>query len=348
MLREIHLETLPWESKTCTSLRDLVVDEAERQLERIPTVDLFDNPTESDAAALYRFSYAAMEAGPGAPVPSAEELRRSILVSLQDEFRSISQDEYELLAQLAASNGVVPLVNRDCYPTALSLVQRMWCVPGRDKEGFMLMLPETLVRLMELTLTMPGFPASRAHVMGMEQALDAALYMNGVLDADLAMHLVLPAIIRGMPVPSRLIRRFMIAAFDCCREPSGKLWLLHPGAVNCTEMIRGTREGEVSYALPDPLLLLSLCSDGVLPSEKRESDLLTASLNGAVRPEYTGPMVCEDVRVLLKQNVPMDDVMRALASRLSVRPTRRMADCVRQLRRVTCLWGQNKTTAVMQ
>ena len=97
MLREIHLEHLSWSDKTCTGLRDLVMDEAELGLSNMPAVDLFAAPDEQAALALYRRSYAAMEDGPNAMIPTAAQLFDRVTAQLQTEFRAVSGEEYGLL-----------------------------------------------------------------------------------------------------------------------------------------------------------------------------------------------------------------------------------------------------------
>ena len=348
MLREIHLEHLSWSDKTCTGLRDLVMDEAELGLSHMPPVDLFASPTEQEAAALYRRSYDALEDGPAALVPTAAQLYDRVTARLQTEFRAVSTDEYDLLWRIAMAGGSLELDDRADYPAALSLGQRLWCVIEKTERSFRLTLPQTPCRLMELAIGEPGFQNARIGMTVMEQSLEAMLYMNGVLDAEGLLHGTVPALLRTAPYPLPILRRFLLSTFDCYLEGGGRLWLLHDGAASCGELIRQQHSPDAMCAMPDPFLLMTLCRDGMLPSEKTESDLLTACLEGAVRPEYTSLDVSEDVRLLLKQSVPLDEVFRVLASRLQVQPTRRMTDCVRQLRKVTSLWGPTMATAVMQ
>ena len=79
--------------------------------------------------------------------------------------------------------------------------------------------------------------------------------------------------------------------------------------------------------------------EGLMPEERPLFDHLYGLLCGATRPEITEEGAVEDLRMLAKQGVSLQEMQEVLATLLTVHPTQEMLQAVALLHRQTPRWG---------
>lgn len=85
--------------------------------------------------------------------------------------------------------------------------------------------------------------------------------------------------------------------------------------------------------------------NGILPEEIPLHERMCGALNGALRPEYELGEAAEDLRMLVKQGVTLPELEYVMASMLSVLPTQRMKDALKEMYLCTPHWMGLKTAA---
>ena len=86
--------------------------------------------------------------------------------------------------------------------------------------------------------------------------------------------------------------------------------------------------------------------NGAFPEEIPLTQMMQGLLRGAVRPEITLEEAVEDLRMLAKQGVSLEEMNEVLSSLLLVLPTPAMLEGVRMIYQQTPRWALMKS-AVM-
>ena len=82
----------------------------------------------------------------------------------------------------------------------------------------------------------------------------------------------------------------------------------------------------------------------MLPEEVGLHEAMCGALNGALRPEFELAEAAEDLRMLAKQGVSLHELEAVMSSMLTVLPTEKMKDALKQLHLCTPHWMGLKTT----
>lgn len=97
---------------------------------------------------------------------------------------------------------------------------------------------------------------------------------------------------------------------------------------------------EKNFRLDEATLMGAI--NGMFPEEAPLYQTMLGLVRGAVRPEITEEEAVEDLRMLAKQGVSVEEMNGVLSSLLTVMPTPAMLDGVRQLSAQTPRWcGMN-------
>ena len=83
--------------------------------------------------------------------------------------------------------------------------------------------------------------------------------------------------------------------------------------------------------------------DGILPEEEPLFDRLYGLFVGATRPELTPEGAAEDMLMLAKQGVSLQEMQEVLGSLLSIQPTEDMRRAVNLVHAQTPRWGMMHT-----
>ena len=318
-----------WADKTLSMLKAQQLEACEKELAGLPSVCLFDaETTDMVAEDLFDISYYAQE--PHSPsLHSIEELRSRVMDLYPSELAMLCPEEHELVVKLALCRGRLPLWDWDSLIPARSLVRRLWCrVEKRDQKM-------TLIMPMQLCLTALFLMSSDAHrqvreiMEAAQTSIDDSLYLQGAIQANAPeAHLASQLSDTFVEHADLLIRRFLLAGYQCYRGAEGLL-LLHPGLADPASLsLHLFRQSGASFMDERDLQAALESLDQI---EDPLYDHLTGLLQGMTRPEISAEDAAEDLILLVKQNVPYPDLVDVLRCMLVTLPTQEMLDVIRDI-----------------
>jgi len=349
MLRQGNHTPLHWANKTMSVLRANQLEACEKDLACLPCHSLFDaDCTDVDAEALFEMSYYAAEdrgqkRKPGkAALHTIESLRVRVLSTFAAEAALLSMDEHDLMVRLVLFGGQVPLFDWETYPTARSLVRRLWCRVDRSPEGRLtLVMPRQLCSTMLLLLAGDQHKKVRDLVEQVHDSIDNTLYLMGMMQIS-APENHLKKLLEGTHADNHpeLIRRFLMAGYDYVEGPCGRLYLIHPGLAEPERMLPLMSHPDAEHAgfLSMNERELTGAADSVSDLENPMYERMLFLLMDCVRPEIAPEDAVEDLIILAKQGVPPKDMEEVLASMLICMPTAEMLNTLRDLSERTPRW----------
>jgi len=135
-----------------------------------------------------------------------------------------------------------------------------------------------------------------------------------------------------------LAHRYLCASFDYAYDRRGEMILIHPGLADPEHLLKQMEgAGAFEMELSEEMLLGGM--NGIFPQEESMHQAMVGALQGAVRPEYTEEDAATDLRILVKQGVPLSEMKEVLASMLMVLPTRSMYAALEQISIRTPRWA---------
>lgn len=345
MLREGMLHT-DWGEMTMSMMREKQFEACERRLFAHPGIGLFsEKATEKDVQTLLDGSF---EAGvQGDKLVTLHELRTKVADRLPLEAMYISIGEMQLLERLLINDGELLLGEWDDIGAAEALVRRLWCSFSTKGEEWRLHLPKALhAPLMAATHNAEAFSA-RERLFRFDATIHGLLYIAGLLHYAQPMGVFTQEVMRRNDEQAFEVARFYLqSSFEYVTDASGDLILLHPGLADPYRMFAMQAvEGIFTMELSQELIAGGM--NGMLPEETVLHEAMCGALNGALRPEYDLMEAAEDLRMLAKQGVSLQEMESVMASMLTVMPTERMKDALKQLYLCTPHWMGLKT-ALMQ
>ncbi len=340
MLREAAAHGTDWCEMTMSMLREKQYEACERRLCAHPGVGLFSpEATDADAQALMERSY-YFDEGWDDGLPTLEGLRERVKKLLPLEARYLSQSERELLERLLVSGGTLTSTDWEIIDAAEGLASRLWCAfhAEDDSEEWTLELPESLhAPLLKALQSVPSQKA-RERMFRFDATIHGLLYIAGFLHSSQPAAFFLRDVMRRADAPARRVAyRYLKATFEYMDDLNGDLILVHPGLADPYRLVYGLNEtGVTTLEITQDMVAGGM--NGVFPEEIPLHETMRGTLEGALRPDYDADECAEDLRMLIKQGVSLDETKDVLASMLCVLPTPAMEDALTRLYQCTPHW----------
>lgn len=346
MLREANVQTLTWADKTMSVLKERQLEACENRLAQLPDFGLFDGCDDTRVEQLWQCSFEAQENPVQTHLHTTQALQRQVLLSLPPEAALLSVEEHTLLERLIVLDGQAELMEWEETRGAEGLVRRLWCTLEQHDDTFLVRMPQELLFPLTAILASPKHIEIREKLLHFESAIRGLLYIGGLLHyQEPLMHLRRDVLQGTYADQVTLALRYLRNTFDYCYDAHGDMLLLHPGLAEPERMLRQSSVITEGVLELDEATVLG-AMDGLLPEERGSFDRMYGLLYGAVRPEITEEEAVEDLRMLAKQGVSLQEMNEVLSSLLTVQPTAAMYEGVKQLHRQTPRWGTMRAAMV--
>lgn len=346
MLRESNVQTLTWADKTMSVLRARQLEACESRLSSLPDFGLFSGCDDARVETLWACSFDAQEHPRQTVLHTTRMLQAQVLTALPAEAALLSIEEHMLLDRLLALDGEAELMDWEETSAAEALVRRLWCTIRRREDRIFLLLPRELMTPLRLIVSSKAHEDIRDRLCRYDSIIRALLYIGGLLHAGEPLSHLMTDVVQGTYANNAaLAMRYLRTSYDYTYDDQGEMLLLHPGLAEPERM--------AAQLIIHPNMQLRLDEEtmvgamsGLFPEERAMYDAMYGLLLGAVRPEITVEEAVEDLRMLAKQGVSLEEMNDVLSTLLSVQPTRAMYSGVKQLYLLTPRWGCMRTEAV--
>lgn len=326
-----------WSDKTMSVMRERQLEACQDRLYRCPANGIFDELCEDEVRTLYTFSYYAKELR--RKMPSQEELREMVLKNVTLEACYLSPGEDNLIKRILRGGGEAYLDDWDEISAAEALISRLWCsLQIEDEDYARLTLAPELAEPITQAMLAPQYTRIREQLFAFDATLHSLLYLSGFLHASVPLtQFLLQKKKKSDGATSRMIGRYLRAAFDYTETPDGEMLLLHPGLADPEHLLSSlSKLPPIEIQLTREMMLGGM--NGILAEEVASCEAMRGVLVGAVRPEYDEEEVLEDLRMMAKQGASIAEMREVLESMLCVLPTPRMLNTLRQLHLHTVRW----------
>lgn len=336
MLREAAVHSDPCDM-TMSMMREKQYEACERRLLAHPGLALFaDDADDWDAQSLFERSY--FYSGKTLKLVTLQELRTRVMNTLPAEAMFISQAEREILERLILNDGEMLLTDWDDIGAAESLVRRLWCGFRAQGNDWYLSLPACLMETVLNSLNQSEAAGIRERCFRYDATIHGLLYLTGLLHASQAMDFFMGHVMhQDSPAAIEIARRYIQASFEYITDEKGEMILLHPGLANPYQLVRKQSLSAMgSFEMSQTMMAGGM--NGILPEEIPLHEKMCLSMRGAMRPDIDLNDAAEDLRMLAKQGVTLEELESVLSSLLAVLPTPEMLGALRQLYEGTPRW----------
>ena len=340
MLRETNIQRLHWADKTMSLLRQQQLEACEKRLLALPEYGLYTSDDDMHAEDLWSISFDGQEEPVLTHLHTTHELRALILTRLPREAALLSVEEHVLVERLLSLGGEAELMDWQEMCAAETLVRRLWCTLRMQDNRFILQLPRELVPPLTLTFSSRAHEEMRMRLLRHDAVIRALLYIGGLLHYEEPLHHLLNDVLEDAAQSDlRLAMRYLRASYDYMYDQEGDMLLLHPGLAEPEQLLKASapREG-LAIELDEETIRGAM--EGLMPEEQPLYERLYGLLLGSTRPEIMEEEAAEDLRMLAKQNVPLQVMYEVLGSMLTIHPTKEMLDAVSELHHMTPRWGE--------
>ena len=340
MMRETNVQRLDWADKTMSLLRQSQLEACEKRLAGLPTFGLFTYDDNLHAEELWALSLDAQEERVQTHLHTTHELRAMVLSRLPMEATLLTADEHRLLERLISLGGEAELMDWPEVSAAETLVRRLWCTLTHDEDRFVLHLPQQLLTPLLLIFSEARHEELHMRLMRHDAIIRAMLYLGGLLHYSEPLAHLMEDVLesRNDAMVQRLAMRYLRAAYDYCYDRNGDMLLLHPGLAEPERLLALTPDYD-GHPLELNEETIRGAMEGVLPEEHPATERLYGLLQRSTRPEIGVWEAVEDLRILVKQGVSMQEMQEVLSSLLMVHPTQEMFHALADLHRLTPRWG---------
>lgn len=344
MQRESNVQTLNWADKTMSVLRLQQLEACEKRLSAYLGFGLFSGCDDAHVEELWATSYEAGEQKDHNMLHTVEGLQNRVLAQLPREAALLSVQEHMLVERMLLFDGEAELMDVEEAAAAESLLARMWCYLRQEEDRFILCLPRALWQPLRRELEDPEHDKTRQLVFRFDATIRGLLYISGFLHFGQPLRHLLTDVLNGDTSQTHLGMRFLRASYDYFYDEQGAMVLLHPGLAEPERLIHEVRHAELTFEMNETILIGAI--NGAFPEEIPLTQMMQGLLRGAVRPEITLEEAVEDLRMLAKQGVSLEEMNEVLSSLLLVLPTPAMLEGVRMIYQQTPRWALMKS-AVM-
>ena len=339
MLRETNVQRLHWADKTMSVIRQEQLEACEKRLCALPRFTVFELASEMDVEKVWQCSYDAQEHPQMNKLHTRKELRAQVLGSLAAEAALLSIEEHMLVERLITLDGHAELIDWEETTAAESLVRRLWCTITRENGRTTVHLPAALLTPLTLSLSSHQHQEIRDRLMRHDSVIRAMLYIGGLLHYEEPLYHLMSDVLKDTYASDlTLAMRYLRAAYDYTYDRQGDMLLLHPGLADPEHLMRlHPPVQEFSLELSEDMMRGAV--DGILPEEEPLFDKLYGLMIGSTRPELTPEGAAEDLLILAKQGVPLEEMQEVLGTLLCIHPTEDMRRAVTLVHAQTPRWG---------
>lgn len=346
MLRESNIQTLTWADKTMSVLRERQLEACESRLASLPDFGLFDGCTDLNVETLFAVSYDAMEQPGQYTLHTVQSLRAQVIAALPAQAALLAPEEHLLLERLIVLDGHCELLDWEESSAAESLVRRLWCTLSREDDRIFVHLPKELLTPLTLITSSKAHNELREKLFRFDATIRGLLYIGGLLHYQEPLQRLMTDVLKGSyACDPALALRYLRCAYDYTYDQRGDMLLLHPGLAEPERLLRQFRPSVSGRYDLDEAAMLGAMS-GIFPEEQPLFEQMYGLLMGCVRPEISEEEAVEDLRMLAKQGVSLEEMNEVLASLLTVHPTPAMLAGVKQLYQRTPRWGSLRAAMV--
>ena len=343
MLREANaVHESEWAEKTMSVLREKQYEACERRLSALPAIGLFSPlATDAQAQTSLESSFYLQESG-NEGLATLAGLRGKVQSALPLEALFLSIGEGTLLERLLLSDGRLSSASWDEIDAAEALARRLWCTFSAEGELWTLELAEPLMEPLLKAYNNPLYAEVKARKFRYDATIHGLLYIVGFLHSDPPVAFFLKDVIRSKSrLAANLAYRYLKATFEYIDGPGRSVVLVHPGLADPARLIHATGLGdEITLNLNEEALAGGM--NELLPEEVPLHESMCAALEGSMRPEWEADEAAEDLRLLAKQGVSLEQMDEVMASMLCVHPTPAMRVALKGLYDNTPHWvGMN-------
>lgn len=346
MLRETNVHTLHWADKTMSVMKARQLEACEVRLAALPDFGLFDGCDQSNVEELWAISFDAQEQPIPAELHTPRQLQAQVLALLPAEAALLSPEEHQLVERILALEGEAELLDWEESSAAEALARRLWCTVTREEDRVFVRLPRELAVPLQLITSSKAHEELRDKLYRYDATIRGLLYIGGLLHAGEPMrHLMVDVLQDSYAANPTLARRYLRTTYDYTYDGTGQMLLLHPGLAEPEQLLKRLVIRPDTRLEMDEKDMLGAMS-GLLPEEKPLFEMMYGLLLGAVRPEISVEEAVEDLRMLAKQGVSLQEMNAVLGTLLTVQPTGPMLDGVARLHMQTPRWGTMRTGVV--
>ena len=343
MLRETNVQRLHWADKTMSVIRQEQLEACEKRLSALPRVTVFDLTDDLRTEEIWQCSYDAQEHPKMDMLHTRKELRAQVLANLAAEAALLSVEEHLLVERLVTLGGTAELIDWEETSAAESLVRRLWCTISRSGGRTVVHMPFALLTPLTLTISSHQHVEIRERLMRHDSVIRAMLYIGGLLHYEEPLyHLMADVLQDSYASDLTLAMRYLRAAYDYTYDRNGDMLLLHPGLAD-PEHLMALHPPMQDFTVELSEDTMRGAVDGILPEEEPLFDRLYGLFVGATRPELTPEGAAEDMLMLAKQGVSLQEMQEVLGSLLSIQPTEDMRRAVSLVHAQTPRWGMMHT-----
>ncbi|MCE5342718.1 MAG: hypothetical protein LLF96_03900 [Eubacteriales bacterium] len=339
MLREAYVaHDADWYEKTMSMLREKQFEACERRLSTYPDVSLFSpDATDTDAQTMLECSFYQSEPGNEGLV-TLQTLRNKVIERLPVEALYLSRGENTLMERLLIADGRITSDTWDEIDAAEALANRLWCSFTDEGEEWTLELAPSLREPMLLAFNNPGFAAARARLFRYDATIQGLLYIAGFLHCGQPLTFFTKDVMeRTDALAADIGYRYLKASFEYVADRGREIVLMHPGLADPRRlMVTMGEQTEFTLSLSEETLSGGM--NGLLPEEEPLHQRMLAALLGMMRPEWEAEEAAEDLRLLAKQGVALEEMEAVMASMICVLPTPAMKNALKNLYDCTPHW----------
>lgn len=345
MLRETNVQRLHWADKTMSVIRQEQLEACEKRLSALPQITVFDLLDDLRTEEIWQCSYDAQEHPRMEKLHTRKELRAQVLGRLASEAALLSVEEHLLVERLITLGGTAELIDWEETSAAESLVRRLWCTISREGGHIIVHMPDALLAPLTLAIGSHQHLEIRERLMRHDSVIRGMLYIGGLLHYEEPLYHLMADVLKDTYASDlTLALRYLRAAYDYTYDRNGDMLLLHPGLADPERLIAMHQPmTEISVELSEDAMRGAI--DGMLPEEEPLFDKLYWLFMGATRPELTPEGAAEDLLMLAKQGVSLQEMQEVLGTLLSVQPTEEMRSAVTLVHAHTPRWGQMRTAS---
>ena len=336
MLREVTIH-VDWAEKTMSMMREKQFEACERRLFAQRNPGLFaPEITDRQVQVLLERSYYREETT--GKLLSVDDLRAQVMEQLPLEVMVLSSGESSLLERLLIADGSVILNEWDDIGAVEALVSRLWCAFHMSEEDWMLELPQALHAPLLAAMNTREYAHTRDLLLRFDAMIMGLLYIAGFLHCAQPIHAFTHEVMnRDDRLAVNLARRYLKSTFEYMADSSHELILLHPGLADPYRLITAiSREETFTLELSQEMLAGGI--NGLFMEEAPLHEAMHGVLDGFLRPEYDTAEATEDLRMLAKQGVSLQEMEAVMASMLCVLPTQAMKRALQSLHQCTPHW----------
>ena len=346
MLRETNVQTLTWADKTMSVLKARQLEACENRLNALPCFGLFSGCTAANAEELWSISFDAQERPIPTELHDPRQMQAQVLSTLPAEAALLSMEEHQLLDRLLALGGEAELMDWEETGAAESLARRLWCTVHRQDDRFCVRLPHELVVPLSLITSSKAHEELRDKLYRYDATIRGLMYIGGLLHYGEPLRHLMSDVLAGSYAESRVLAlRYLRTSYDYTYDARGEMLLLHPGLADPEHMMgKLLIRPDTRLSLDENTMLGAM--GGMLPEEHPLFEMMYGLLLGSVRPEISPEEAVEDLRMLAKQGVELQEMNDVLGSLLTVQPTTAMLSGVQQLYLMTPRWGTMQSGTV--